>query len=94
MIEVEPLVREVNSPDHLEMFISLLLDDVPHQALQLVVLVVPGGEHLEAICHNLNTNVLRLKYFENISTKKSYMLTRGNFKPKNMLKQCKVSLFF
>ena len=59
MCVVEPFVREVNSPDHFEMFISLLLDDVSHQALQLVVLVVPCGEHLEAVGHNLNKNPLK-----------------------------------
>ena len=33
---------EVDPPDHLEVFIPLLLDDVSHQTLQLVILVVPS----------------------------------------------------
>ncbi len=43
----------VDAQDHLEMLLPLLLDNVPHEALQLVVLVVPGGEYLAALRHHL-----------------------------------------
>ena len=43
----------VDPPDHLEVLVPLLLDDVPHDTLQLVVLVVPGGEDLAALRHDL-----------------------------------------
>ncbi len=43
----------VDAPDHLEMLVPLLLDNVAHEALQLVVLVVPRGEHLAALRHHL-----------------------------------------
>ena len=43
----------VDAPDHLEVLVPLLLDNVPHEALQLVVLVVPGGEDLAALRHHL-----------------------------------------
>ena len=43
----------VDAPHHLEMLVPLLLDNVAHEALQLVVLVVPGGEDLAALGHDL-----------------------------------------
>ena len=46
-------MAEVYPPDHLQMFVSLLLDNVPHEPLQLVVLVVPGREDLAAGGHDL-----------------------------------------
>ena len=38
---------------HFEVLVPLPLDDVPHEALQLVVLVVPRAEHLGAVQHHL-----------------------------------------
>ncbi|CAL1688557.1 unnamed protein product [Lasius platythorax] len=47
------LVRRQHPPHHLHVLVAFLLHDVPQQTRELVVLVVPGGEHLEALGHHL-----------------------------------------
>ena len=46
-------MREIDSPDHLQMFVSFLLDNVAHQALQLVILIIPSAEDIKAAGHDL-----------------------------------------
>ena len=44
---------KVDSPNHLKMFVSFLFDNISHESLKLVVLIVPGAEDFKTVGHNL-----------------------------------------
>ena len=56
---LETLMTTVHPPDHLKMLLSLLLHNIPHQPLQLVIFIIPGGEQLATLRHHLLKLIVR-----------------------------------
>ena len=50
---LQTFMGKVDSPNHLEMFVSFLFDNISHESLELVVLIVPGAEDFKTVGHNL-----------------------------------------
>ena len=49
---LQTFMGKVDSPNHLEMFVSFLFDNISHESLELVVLIVPGAEDFKTVGHN------------------------------------------
>ena len=56
---LQTFVGGVDPPHHTQVFLSLLLHQVPEQALKSVILVVPRAEHVKTCRHHLLKLVVR-----------------------------------
>jgi hypothetical protein len=50
--DLQTFMGKVDSPNHLEMFVAFLFDNISHESLKLVVLIVPGAEDFKTVGHN------------------------------------------